>query len=851
MKQSIGQIPTPTHQEQTSNFASPVSACDGIRAPETCNEKGHSSGDVQVQRPRGTNLNQLEIIDGDEDYAVALDEREIQGWTLVNGVRSIETIQEPLESTTREGEIHGQLSNHSIPHQLEGDAQRRIHGWMAATGSDFANTGEGFLDNAVSVQEHSGGEIQDEPSKEARLPQGDEQWEHELAVRDTLCQYFVNEHSVKISGGSADNAIRVRDDSLPNLEDQPSEGRIPHNSEHIDCNAGGVNGLVDHGFLGGLLESNSQHGRTFDGSLEDCIGGSPTCDVTLATDRDYNYNMSSSCRSNFSREVESFQSHDTQLTCSQVNETAIVYNRRSSSFVEDSHASTRNSGGEFKSNEIDSATFSQRRGCYEDENAEGDDENGGYGNILLETDTSRQIVTDESIGNSEDIQIGENFESPGGVEKNITDRNTLSIAEHATEYPLTEASISQSLEKTVEATYGTLPARLRINRCRSCGKSSSIQTHQCDNYIVGSARVLRLVLKMFSGYNAQEEEVGETNELSRICLSGWHLRYHNGTWQVEEQAQSSNGETPLFSGVGFHLPGGLKAIFHEDEKYWTVTGNQDLVPTCQDREDATLSELHTLSQNEDVALLCRNGMQDEEDASHHPQESQDGSCEALNRIQLNDTPTRELHHNSYHFNSLHETQSLRTQNTRKARLRAAIQRIFQHVKSSTKSQGDILDDSKHEKICEIVCGPLCTTLSDILSEGVRKKKALIPVKYSVWNIVEHFRDVSSEADKIIQWVNGSRYTYLNESQRFKAFVCECLNIRNDALYRWFDGVLSPQEKLAKYYDQSGIVFQLSPEQLEELKLEISRLSFLPFNLHFDKWLKKKGFRSDKGAFAFE
>ena len=43
-------------------------------------------------------------------------------------------------------------------------------------------------------------------------------------------------------------------------------------------------------------------------------------------------------------------------------------------------------------------------------------------------------------------------------------------------------------------------------------------THQCDYTIVGSPRVLELVLKVCSRRKMDEEEVGEANTFTKICL---------------------------------------------------------------------------------------------------------------------------------------------------------------------------------------------------------------------------------------------------------------------------------------------------------------------------------------------
>ena len=77
---------------------------------------------------------------------------------------------------------------------------------------------------------------------------------------------------------------------------------------------------------------------------------------------------------------------------------------------------------------------------------------------------------------------------------------------------------------------------------------------------------------------------------------------------------------------------------------------------------------------------------------------------------------------------------------------------------------EALDDRKHKDIVEGACEPLCKVLWNILSVGLRKKNFLR--KYTLWNVVENFKDVSSHATKIVSWVN-KRYVFLSEPQKFK------------------------------------------------------------------------------------
>ena len=165
-----------------------------------------------------------------------------------------------------------------------------------------------------------------------------------------------------------------------------------------------------------------------------------------------------------------------------------------------------------------------------------------------------------------------------------------------------------------------------------------------------------------------------------------------------------------------------------------------------------------------------------------------------------------------------------------------------------RSARDALGDTRYETITEIICKSLCSALWDLLSLGLRKK---FIGKYTVWNVVQEFKDVSSHVCQTVDWVN-TKYTFLGETQKFQAFVCECLTIGNGALHQWLKTLFRQNEKkLNKYYNQDAIVFHLSREKLEELVSDISRISSLCFDLNFESWIRTQGYDLNKVAFAFE
>ena len=113
-----------------------------------------------------------------------------------------------------------------------------------------------------------------------------------------------------------------------------------------------------------------------------------------------------------------------------------------------------------------------------------------------------------------------------------------------------------------------------------------------------------------------------------------------------------------------------------------------------------------------------------------------------------------------------------------------------------------------------------------------------------------FQRCFSHVTKIVSWVN-KKYVFLSEAQKFQAFVCECLNIGHWTLHRWLDSFLRQKERLGKYYGETALVFQLPPATLDELVVDLSRVSSLPFQLHSESWIKRHHHDQDSLAFAFE
>ena len=398
-------------------------------------------------------------------------------------------------------------------------------------------------------------------------------------------------------------------------------------------------------------------------------------------------------------------------------------------------------------------------------------------------------------------------------------------------------SRSVLVDKSIDGPYSTC----------ICHEHQPGEIHECDYTIISSSRVLKVVLKACSRHKVNEEEVGEANIFSRICLSGWHLRCENGSWIVVERGRSHSDCDTL--AIKIQLSKRLDAFFHKKERLWTVKEN---LHVCNEPED-----MKNRDQNQDVSDIFAGTENTSNDIT--PQDQSVTSDLSLSNAPqdltatFSDDEAQEVANTSSVGTfktpgSCIVVPNSRTESPNQGALHSAIQQICEKMTTFRRSAKDALGDTKHETIIEIICKSLCSALWDLLSVGLRKR---FIGKYTVWNVVEEFKDVSSHVRQTVDWVN-TKYTSLGETQKFQAFVCECLTIGHGTLHQWLRGLFRQNEKkLSKYYNQDGIVFHLSRERLEELVSDLSRISSLCFDLNFERWIRTQGYDLDKTAFAFE
>ena len=391
------------------------------------------------------------------------------------------------------------------------------------------------------------------------------------------------------------------------------------------------------------------------------------------------------------------------------------------------------------------------------------------------------------------------------------------------------------------------------SHCASC-----VCDEQCDYTTVSSPRVLELVLKICSGHKVNEEEVGEANKFSRICLSGWHLQCENGSWFVVEQRARQVDNHTLSSAVKVHLSDRLEAFFNNEDKLWTVVENEHV----HDEHTVLTSEIRD-QDLKDTFTVTESSSADQDGTPEElvvtPILSQSNSWEDLN-VKLLDSkvnddgtgnPTKVKGPKPVGVYA--DVARSRTESSSHEALHAAIQGIFLHIFELGESLEEALDYSRHTGLVDSVCSPLCSALRNILSTGLRKK---LIGKYTLWNIVEELKDVSGDINMTVNWVNN-RYACLSDAQKFQVFVYECLNIGRGTLHHWLEKFIRQNKTRSngkqgnKFYNHDGIVFQLSREKLEEMVLDLSRISDLPFKIHVESWINNQGVGLHETAFTFE
>ena len=504
------------------------------------------------------------------------------------------------------------------------------------------------------------------------------------------------------------------------------------------------------------------------------------------------------------------------------NEENVSFERHTSVIKEDTIAVTNDtSGGE-----------SIRNHCFERIGGGTTPQYTIKGETLTECHLPDDKTVAANTSSDDDASVESYFSAEGGEisSQNVGNNSLTGAACNDSNPALAHKTLSH---KAINANLGRPTGSIDVQNV--CKERPHLVIHQCDYTIVGSPRVLELVLKVCSGRKMDEEEVGEANTFTKICLSGWHLQCEKSTWSMVER-----GRVPSFinesasSTVKVQLTQNLKALFHKEEKLWTVVENDHVVDgtlaLTGPVEDQTLNSAITKEARPENLRSGSNSILDVFLLKGEPQGDATFHSESENVIQnqslpvtsnIPDESSREQKggHSETNYDATHVFESREGKNKPETHprlglsksnskhspedaLRAAVQRIFDQMSKFGGTPEEALDDRKHKDIVEGACEPLCKALWNILSVGLRKKNFLR--KYTLWNVVENFKDVSSHVTKIVSWVN-KRFVFLSEPQKFQAFFCECLNIGHGKLHRWLDSFLRQKERLGKYYGETARV----------------------------------------------
>ena len=428
-------------------------------------------------------------------------------------------------------------------------------------------------------------------------------------------------------------------------------------------------------------------------------------------------------------------------------------------------------------------------------------------------------------------------------------------------------SLSHEATKEIDTSSDRNPGENREPTvCPTCIEidSDEVDVHQCDYYIVGSPHVLKVVLRMCDEVSSdQEEEVGVKNKLSCICLSGIHLKCVKGLWTVEE-AEDDDGQEEVIDpdddlesleGQCFHLNGGITTVFLKQERRWEVrvtkegVKDQDLMPSEPPRSspepvhpyltilEETSPHFSSLPRNTPSTLILGNGTSTQFNGvpgNKVPTQFSDVHGTKKTSTQLSKVPgNRASKQNS--SDSGNETPVLPATTSFDAlpskvekQIHGIVQELFKHTSAVSE---DALDGSKYRVIEDLVCQQLCAALGELfLSDRRRLKRCFF--HHDVVYVLKEFQNVSNEVKPIVSELD--KLPSASDQVKLTFFVCECLNMKNDALGVWIEHVLADEALpvLKEYYKDDSYILRLSSEERRGIVREVHRFRGLPFKLCF-------------------
>ena len=156
---------------------------------------------------------------------------------------------------------------------------------------------------------------------------------------------------------------------------------------------------------------------------------------------------------------------------------------------------------------------------------------------------------------------------------------------------------------------------------------------------------------------------------------------------------------------------------------------------------------------------------------------------------------------------------------------------------------DALDDTRCRAVGELIYERLVPVLWFIIERGLRKPK-FWQSRITPWTVVS---STACPNSNIVQFVKVANCFSVTDEEKFKFFICKCLNFGQGTLETWFalyyhqlKNVDSPVRKCYEEGDIDSV--RMRKTALEDVVSEVSRLSYLPFRLSFPRKVLELGLK---------
>ena len=173
-------------------------------------------------------------------------------------------------------------------------------------------------------------------------------------------------------------------------------------------------------------------------------------------------------------------------------------------------------------------------------------------------------------------------------------------------------------------------------------------------------------------------------------------------------------------------------------------------------------------------------------------------------------------------------------------VRDIYQQITRHM--SPLNPESALDDTQCKVVGELIYDQLVQALWGLVSHGLRKSK-FWQSKITPWTAVCSTKCLPDDITRLIEAANCYPLT---DEQKFKFFLCKCLNYSRGTLETWFAlyyRQLKTEDSAVRkcYEDDNENATRMHGSVLEEAISEVSRLSYLPFKLSYPRQIQERYF----------